>query len=545
MRIIFFLFFLFFNYIFPFPELDNIDKSKAIWKNAKIFYVHQYQLDVGFGRVNDYLCLFRSTEYRNFSNLEDGVGYKVILDNNACQNAEVNRPWIVTSKQASTDSDLIMELTMPHETADARLKLILKEETSAANPYGQVTLDYNYVLVPNSNPLYNASYKSVKLSESQIKFESSVFIDGIIMDNTKPLGEEKHFYSSKILHTPNSGGYGSVTSLIFNINPIWNASTGTVPSQRTYPDGVPLTVSTTNLVYNDNVVKYEIINGHGGQKNGVWLESGPNGGGSFLQSELCVSKTDRWSYIPVYGYGVYDEDGNRLGADANGDGNPSTGLSMNYSVTTNNILYSGQVIVFSGSLIGTGIQCKKMKDGSIYGNSFCPGTGIGDYQTVVRINGENYQNFPLFDIPEGTVLTDGGGNEYYIRQLGPRTVYSDLPLSNSDCNSLTLKNTIDTPDHTFFNYPIINFPKSGAILLNKFSSRQSFDSHSSGIFYSKMDDADGDGVANYLDAFPTDPFKSKDDDYDGVDDLSDPDLTPFQQTWEKYLNKSLYSSYSK
>jgi len=40
-------------------------------------------------------------------------------------------------------------------------------------------------------------------------------------------------------------------------------------------------------------------------------------------------------------------------------------------------------------------------------------------------------------------------------------------------------------------------------------------------------------------------IKSKDDDYDGVDDLSDPDLTPFQQTWEKYLNKSLYSSYSK
>ena len=130
MRIIYFLFFLSFNYIFPFPDLNNIDKSKPIWKNAKIFYVHQYHLDVGFGRVNDYLCLFRSTEYKNFINLEDGVGYKVILDNNACQNAEVNRPWIVTSKQASTDSDLIMELTMPHETADARLKLILKESLS-------------------------------------------------------------------------------------------------------------------------------------------------------------------------------------------------------------------------------------------------------------------------------------------------------------------------------------------------------------------------------------------------------------------------------
>ena len=248
MRLIFFIFLFFFSYIFSFPDLDSIDKSKPIWKNAKIFYVHQYHLDVGFGRVNDYLCLFRSTDYKDFSNLDDGVGYKVILDNNACQNAEVNRPWIVTSKQASSDSDLIMELAMPHETADARLKLVLKEETSSSNPYGQLSLDYNYVLVPNSNPLYNASYKSVKLSENQIKFESSVFIDGIIMNNFKPLGEENHFYSSKILHTPNSGGYGSVSAFVFNISPTWTALTGFLPSQRTYPDGVPLTVSTTNCL---------------------------------------------------------------------------------------------------------------------------------------------------------------------------------------------------------------------------------------------------------------------------------------------------------
>ena len=82
---------------------------------GKLFFIHQYHLDIAFGRVNDYLCLFRNTEYQNFSNLQDGVGYEAILDNNDCENGEVNLPWLVVSKQATSSENLVMELSMPND----------------------------------------------------------------------------------------------------------------------------------------------------------------------------------------------------------------------------------------------------------------------------------------------------------------------------------------------------------------------------------------------------------------------------------------------
>jgi hypothetical protein len=39
--------------------------------------------------------------------------------------------------------------------------------------------------------------------------------------------------------------------------------------------------------------------------------------------------------------------------------------------------------------------------------------------------------------------------------------------------------------------------------------------------YTPLDDDDGDGVLNYLDAFPTSPDNSKDLDGDGIDDSED------------------------
>ena len=61
------------------------------------------------------------------------------MDNNACQNGEPNLPWLVVSKQATTSDNLVIELSMPNNVADARLKLTLEEETSLANPYGVLT----------------------------------------------------------------------------------------------------------------------------------------------------------------------------------------------------------------------------------------------------------------------------------------------------------------------------------------------------------------------------------------------------------------------
>ena len=92
------------------------------------------------------------------------------------------------------------------------------------------------------------------------------------------------------------------------------------------------------------------------------------------------------------------------------------------------------------------------------------------------------------------------------------------PVGDSDCATLTLQNTLDTPDHKFFNYPVMNLPKSGAVLINEFSSDPLADEYLQGKSFSKNDDDDGDGVLNYLDAFPEDALKSLDADQDGIDD---------------------------
>ena len=72
---------------------------------------------------------------------------------------------------------------------------------------------------------------------------------------------------------------------------------------------------------------------------------------------------------------------------------------------------------------------------------------------IVRINGHDYQNFPLFDVPEGTVLTIDNpgvdGNQYYVRQLGVAMVYPAKPQGDADCDSLTIQPSLTTPDHTF------------------------------------------------------------------------------------------------
>jgi len=80
---------------FSFPELSSFDISKPIKRNSKITYVHQYQVDVGFGRMSSYLCFFNQTEYKDFMNLKDGIGYKAIIDNAQCGEPEKNLPWIV------------------------------------------------------------------------------------------------------------------------------------------------------------------------------------------------------------------------------------------------------------------------------------------------------------------------------------------------------------------------------------------------------------------------------------------------------------------
>ena len=496
-------------------DVNSIPKNKAVWTDASVYLNHQFILMSGFGRAADYLCLYRSSDYKNFSNLKNNnvsIGYKAILDNPACGTAETNTPWIFKSEQASSDNDLVMEMFNPKETLDTRSKLILKEETSTANPYGILTLDYGLYLKSPHAALYGATFESTRLENNDIEFKSAVYVDQVVVSPIWSAGEASEFYGSKIIHTPNFGGKGSVSSFY------WNGTGG-----NNFPNGTPAAVGTTNFEYNENYVRYHRVDGLGGGTS----------------NDRCLKRNVHWSYVPSwFGYGIYDANGDRLGA----------GLNISVSFTGKDTAgndFSGNILITSGSSIGMNFVCKKVKDGThLEGNTVCPGT-VGNAHIPVEIAGEIYENFPLLNIPDGTVLVDGSSNEYYVRVLRPRKVYAEEPISS--CASLTVPASMDTPDHSFFNHPVQTIPKSGAILVNGYSSESSKDLYASGNKYTKDLDEDGDGIVNYLDAFATDSSKSTDDDYDGIDDSLEQsiDIAQFLPAVDKKLELSLFSGYVK
>ena len=69
MKILLFFFLIVSNVSFSI-DINNIDRSKAVWTDFKVQLNHQVALMVGFSRIDNYLCLFRDTDYKNNSNLK-------------------------------------------------------------------------------------------------------------------------------------------------------------------------------------------------------------------------------------------------------------------------------------------------------------------------------------------------------------------------------------------------------------------------------------------------------------------------------------------
>jgi hypothetical protein len=51
-----------------------------------------------------------------------------------------------------------------------------------------------------------------------------------------------------------------------------------------------------------------------------------------------------------------------------------------------------------------------------------------------------------------------------------------------------------------------------------------------------LEDADGDGVLNFKDAFPTDPAKTSDADFDGTDDSEDSTSDIYDFDYTKFID---------
>ena len=395
-------------------------------------------------------------------------------------------------------------------------KMSLVEEDTASNPYGILTFDYFYGSRPDSNPLYLASYESKKVND-KIEFDSAIFVDALVINPSvyPSAGQQSEFYSAKIIHTPGAGGEGTVKTLNHRNDGAYEGL-----GYQSYPDGNPTSLRTTNFVYDNDYVLYRHIDKNGNATN-----------------DRCIDrkKANGWNYVPAwFGYGVYD---------ANGDRYAGSAMVLNYSgpIQTSGETFNGTVQINSGTNIGIPLVCKKVKDGTHYNaNDIC--SHSGSVNSPITIAGEVYENFPMFDIPDRTVLTDGP-NEYYIRQLRPRIVYAEAPLS--ECASMTIGTSKETADHTFFNYPELSLPKRGAVLVNKLSNDPTKDIAFNGKVWVASNDDDGDLVLNSLDSFPDDPLKSGDADLDGVEDSLDTTDSEFKFNWNKYTGKTMFSAYEK
>lgn len=525
-KILFFI--IFFSHIASSYDVNSISRLKDVWQDFAINLNHQVSLMAGFGRVDAYLCMVRNTEYKDFSNLKntDGssMGYLAKLDEGSCGQVPITSPWTVKSEQSATNSPLDIEMInyqcplgdLSNCVTMINAKMTLVEEDTASNPYGILTFDYYYGSRPDSNPLYLASYESKKVND-KIEFDSAIFVDSVVINPVvyPSAGQASEFYSAKIIHTPNAGGEGTVKSLYHRNDGSYEGL-----GYQSYPDGNPTSIRTTNFVYDNDYVLYRHIDKNGNATN-----------------DRCIDrkKANGWNYVPAwFGYGVYD---------ANGDRYAGSAMVLNYSgpIQTSGETFNGTVQINSGTNIGIPLVCKKVKDGTHYNaNDICSQTG--NVMTPVTIDGEVYENFPMFDIPDGTVLTDGS-NEYYVRQLRPRIVYAEASLSQ--CANMTIGSAKETSDHTFFNYPVLNLPRVGAVLVNKLSNDPTKDRAFNGNKWIASNDDDSDGVLNSLDMFPVDSSKNKDVDFDGVEDSLDATLSEFQFNWTKFLDKSMFSAYEK
>ncbi len=540
MRVLTFLILLMSNLSFAI-NINQIDKSKAVWTDFTVQLNHQVALMVAFSRINNYLCIFRDTDYKNNSNLKDpstseSIGYKAIVDEVNCGTAKQSSPWVVKSNQASNSSNLIVDIFNPSETNDTRARIEVREEVSASNPYGKIKLDYLVTTKPDADPLYYGYFNSMDTDafpanyhdflsgyadashpqgysyiSNAVQFRTAVLVDSVIINPSQyVLGQSYEFYGSLITHVPNVGGIGMVNAHYWDNSFFDPGGVGF----GNFPDGKPYLMKRVRFTYNNDFVNYQEYQSIDAAN---WVNV-PGVSGKTFAIERCLKRDESWTYVPSwFGYGIYDSNGDRLtGTNLN--------IAINYTgpIQTSSGTFSGQITINSGSSITVGWACKKVKDGTHYNNNdVCPGTVNGQVHTHQTISGEEYENFPLLDIPDGTVLTDNLGNDYYVRHLRPRIVYAEYDPSN--CASLDLPDIWgvllvngvgniprypDTPDHTYFPYPTLEMPNSGAILVNKLSSKPSQDSYAAGEFFNKNADTDGDGVSNLVDAFPSDPSRT-------------------------------------
>ncbi len=511
-------------------DIDSIPKNKEIWTDHSAQLYHDFYLMEAFRPINQGLCKANNSDYQNWINLntiadpvtkemptdydpnnssEDifNIGYKSNINDQNCEVFEDNFYNVIKASQDNDADPLDIEsYRIRKPLSDTRWKLKILEDVSNSNPYGVLSFDLNIYGLARGNGLYLAHAES-KYDETgeNVVVDSITWVDAVVINQNLTAGTVSETYRARINHTVDGPGYGTIIGMV----------QGGLDSQITlpephgsFPDGLPDSITTTNFAYNEDYLLFNTKSETypGSPYDGVIIQS--TSGESGLS---CIDRKNYWSYVPIFGYGVYDSNGDRL---------PQSPFIQ--------AIYNGTQIGMNGTSIAIETVCKNMNDGSLASMSQC-----------INAEGNYFQGIPAIDIPDGTVVTDDAGNSYYIRVLKPRKVYAYHELSK--CDGLELQDTIGTPDHKTFVYlNENNIPPSGAILYNQYEVGDTSDQQYLGRVYVANEDDDGDRILNFLDAFPEDATKSTDNDYDGIDDAEDSDISQIIMTWKKYLDKNIF-----
>jgi hypothetical protein len=483
---------LFSSFLNALTREDITDKTKPVWTDIKATLVYQFRVNIPFGQLNRYLCLFNKTEYQKFANLQrdDEVAayaYLTRLDQTQCGISFDDNAHLVRATQDLPDSPVTVEYWNGAMAADPGayfLKAVVSEEASDANPFGIMTLDTEaYAKADPSKMWLRWRSQSSRLDDGTIQYKVVEYLDSHVIDQSQDLGVSEEYYAVNIVYSEGDSGYGTIINKLFRPN---------LSSSGLYPAGIPAISGATNIAFDKDFIKFE--NYADAYYYGTQQYS------NVKNYTSCISRSNPWGYVPRWGYGVYDENGDRNSASFSATYVGADGNTVNLEI--------------NGFQATPPVACRSLFDGSVVDKpTYSDECGQQAYPGPATL--------PVVDVPDLTTITSSEGQKYIVRQLKPRIVYPEVDMAN--CASLTVRDTLTVENHTFFESHSLDtaLPKGGAVLVNDFSSDTTRDPNYSGVSYLPLEDADGDGIPNFKDAFPEDPARSADEDFDGIDDSED------------------------
>ena len=176
-----------------------------------------------------------------------------------------------------------------------------------------------------------------------VRYQVAEYLDSVLTDQTLEPGQKEEFYGVDILYNTNTAtGFGSIISKFFRSTSYSSFGGGL------YPSGTPIISEATNVAFDDNhiyAVRTRDLNLSG------------NLGSEAVVYEACINRSQYWTYIPAFGYGVYDENGDRVTTEFIGQTTNSSGNTISFQWTD----VSGEGDFY----LVTPTACRSLKDGQV------------------------------------------------------------------------------------------------------------------------------------------------------------------------------------